>query len=149
MVRWCLRETGNREVAADLSAEVFAAALISARRLYCRSNQSGSTGSPELEPSEVIRAVGYRDAPSCHLLTSSEAAGLQAAQGKRFRTVLRERFPAIYRAVYRAERYVPGSIRTLTAREDETFEALGHHTSAPARAGPARRLAMSPRPHGT
>jgi DNA-directed RNA polymerase specialized sigma24 family protein len=29
---WCLRETGNREIAADLSAEVFAAALISARR---------------------------------------------------------------------------------------------------------------------
>jgi RNA polymerase sigma factor (sigma-70 family) len=32
VLRWCLRETGNREVAADLSAEVFAAALISARR---------------------------------------------------------------------------------------------------------------------
>jgi RNA polymerase sigma factor (sigma-70 family) len=32
VLRWCLRETGNREVAADLSAEIFAAALISARR---------------------------------------------------------------------------------------------------------------------
>jgi len=32
VLRWCLRETGNREVAADLSAEVFAAALISVRR---------------------------------------------------------------------------------------------------------------------
>src|SRR5580698_2965522 len=32
VARWCLRETGNREIAADLSAEVFAAALISARR---------------------------------------------------------------------------------------------------------------------
>ncbi len=32
VLRWCLRETGNREIAADLSAEVFAAALISARR---------------------------------------------------------------------------------------------------------------------
>jgi RNA polymerase sigma factor (sigma-70 family) len=32
ILRWCLRETGNREIAADLSAEVFAAALISARR---------------------------------------------------------------------------------------------------------------------
>jgi len=32
MLRWCLRETGNREVAADLSSEVFAAALISVRR---------------------------------------------------------------------------------------------------------------------
>ena len=32
VLRWCLRETGNRELAADLSAEVFAAALISARR---------------------------------------------------------------------------------------------------------------------
>ena len=27
VLRWCLRETGNRELAADLSAEVFAAAL--------------------------------------------------------------------------------------------------------------------------
>ena len=32
VLRWCLRETGDREVAADLSAEVFAAALISAHR---------------------------------------------------------------------------------------------------------------------
>jgi RNA polymerase sigma-70 factor (ECF subfamily) len=32
VLRWCLRETGNREVAADLSAEVFAAALTSAHR---------------------------------------------------------------------------------------------------------------------
>jgi RNA polymerase sigma-70 factor (ECF subfamily) len=32
VLRWCLRETGDRELAADLSAEVFAAALISARR---------------------------------------------------------------------------------------------------------------------
>jgi RNA polymerase sigma factor (sigma-70 family) len=32
VLRWCLRESGNREIAADLSAEVFAAALISARR---------------------------------------------------------------------------------------------------------------------
>jgi RNA polymerase sigma-70 factor (ECF subfamily) len=32
VLRWCLRETGNREIAADLSAEVFAAALTAARR---------------------------------------------------------------------------------------------------------------------
>lgn len=32
LLRWCLRETGNRELAADLSAEVFAAALTAARR---------------------------------------------------------------------------------------------------------------------
>lgn len=32
VLRWCLRQTGNREIAADLSSEVFAAALISARR---------------------------------------------------------------------------------------------------------------------
>jgi RNA polymerase sigma-70 factor (ECF subfamily) len=32
VLRWLLRETGNREVAADLAAEVFAASLISARR---------------------------------------------------------------------------------------------------------------------
>ena len=34
VLRWCLRETGNRELAADLSAEVFAAALIAARRYH-------------------------------------------------------------------------------------------------------------------
>lgn len=32
VLRWCLRETGNRELAADLAAEVFAAALVSAHR---------------------------------------------------------------------------------------------------------------------
>jgi len=32
VVRWCSRETGNRELAADLSAEVFAASLTAARR---------------------------------------------------------------------------------------------------------------------
>lgn len=32
IVRWCLAQTGDRELAADLSAEVFAAALQSARR---------------------------------------------------------------------------------------------------------------------
>ena len=32
VLRWCVRETGNRELAADLSAEVFAAALTAARR---------------------------------------------------------------------------------------------------------------------
>lgn len=32
VLRWCLRETRNREVASDLSAEVFATALIAARR---------------------------------------------------------------------------------------------------------------------
>lgn len=32
VLRWCLSETGDRELAADLSAEVFAAALKSVRR---------------------------------------------------------------------------------------------------------------------
>jgi RNA polymerase sigma-70 factor (ECF subfamily) len=32
VLRWCWRETGNRELAADLSAEVFAASLTAARR---------------------------------------------------------------------------------------------------------------------
>lgn len=32
VLRYCLRETGNREVAADLCAEVFAASLIAVRR---------------------------------------------------------------------------------------------------------------------
>ncbi len=34
VLRWCLRETRNRELASDLSAEVFAAALIAARRYH-------------------------------------------------------------------------------------------------------------------
>lgn len=32
VLRWSLRETGNRELAADLTAEVFAASLLAARR---------------------------------------------------------------------------------------------------------------------
>jgi RNA polymerase sigma-70 factor (ECF subfamily) len=32
VLRWCWRQTGNRELAADLSAEVFAAALPASRR---------------------------------------------------------------------------------------------------------------------
>src|ERR1700722_1215534 len=32
VLRWSLRQTGDREVAADLAAEVFAAALIASRR---------------------------------------------------------------------------------------------------------------------
>jgi RNA polymerase sigma factor (sigma-70 family) len=32
VVRWCVRETGSRELAADLTAEVFAASLTAARR---------------------------------------------------------------------------------------------------------------------
>lgn len=36
VVRWSLRRTGNRELAADLAAEVFAAALIAARRYDAR-----------------------------------------------------------------------------------------------------------------
>jgi RNA polymerase sigma factor (sigma-70 family) len=32
VLRWCWRETGNRELAADLTGEVFAAALLAARR---------------------------------------------------------------------------------------------------------------------
>jgi RNA polymerase sigma-70 factor (ECF subfamily) len=32
VLRWCLRESRNREVAADLAAEVFAAALLASRR---------------------------------------------------------------------------------------------------------------------
>jgi RNA polymerase sigma-70 factor (ECF subfamily) len=32
LLRWCLRETGNREIAADLCAEVFATSLTAAHR---------------------------------------------------------------------------------------------------------------------
>jgi RNA polymerase sigma factor (sigma-70 family) len=41
VVRWCLRETGDRELAADLSAEVFAAALTAACRY--RAEQGSAT----------------------------------------------------------------------------------------------------------
>jgi RNA polymerase sigma factor (sigma-70 family) len=41
VLRWSLRETGNREVAADLAAETFAAALIASPRYR---SQKGSVG---------------------------------------------------------------------------------------------------------
>jgi RNA polymerase sigma-70 factor (ECF subfamily) len=42
VLRWSLRQTGNREVAADLASEVFAAALIASPRYR---SASGSVGS--------------------------------------------------------------------------------------------------------
>jgi RNA polymerase sigma factor (sigma-70 family) len=42
VLRWSLRETGNREVAADLASEVFAAALIASPRFK---QDQGSVGS--------------------------------------------------------------------------------------------------------
>lgn len=51
VTRWCLRETGSRELAADLSAEVFAAAIAASRRY--RTDQGAVTLmplSPRREP---------------------------------------------------------------------------------------------------
>jgi RNA polymerase sigma-70 factor (ECF subfamily) len=42
VLRWSLRETGNREVAADLSAEVFAAALLASSRYRSRKGSVGT-----------------------------------------------------------------------------------------------------------
>lgn len=56
-MRWCWRETGNRELAADLSAEVFAAALTAARR-YRRKRSQARTGSDDRPRSGFLRNVG-------------------------------------------------------------------------------------------
>jgi hypothetical protein len=93
-------------------------------QLFCARGQRYSTGGPELEPSAVIRAVSYRNAPPCHLSTPAGLARLQATQQARFRAVLRARFPAIYRTVYHSERYVPGSLSKLSSHEAKAFEAL-------------------------
>jgi len=42
VLRWSLRETGNREVAADLAAEAFAAALIASPRYRSRKGSVGT-----------------------------------------------------------------------------------------------------------
>jgi RNA polymerase sigma factor (sigma-70 family) len=42
VLRWSLRETGNREVAADLAAETFAAALIASPRYRSRKGSVGT-----------------------------------------------------------------------------------------------------------
>lgn len=42
VLRWCLRETRNRELASDLSAEVFATALIAARRYRPERGSAGA-----------------------------------------------------------------------------------------------------------
>jgi RNA polymerase sigma-70 factor (ECF subfamily) len=41
VLRWCLRETRDREVAADLAAEVFAGAVIAARRYRADGSAAG------------------------------------------------------------------------------------------------------------
>jgi hypothetical protein len=93
-------------------------------RPFCVLNQRYATGGPELEPSEVIHAVSYRGAPSCQLASPSELARLQGVNSPTFRAALRASAPAIYRALYRDERYVRGSIQTLTPSQAHTFETL-------------------------
>jgi hypothetical protein len=93
-------------------------------QLFCTLNQRYSSGSPELEPSEVIRAVSYRGAPSCRLPTPADLARLQGINSASFRAVLRASSPAIYRALYRDERYVRGSMHALTPSETHILETL-------------------------
>jgi hypothetical protein len=91
---------------------------------FCVRSQRYSTGGPELEPSEVIHAVSYRGAPSCRLPTLAGLARLQGLNSARFRAVLRASSPAIYRALYRDEHFVRGSMSALTPREAHVFETL-------------------------
>ncbi len=93
-------------------------------QLFCVRNQRYSTGGPELEPSEAIHAVNYRRAPSCQLPTRADLARLQGINSATFRAALRASSPAIYRVLYRDERYVRGSIQALTPSEAHTFETL-------------------------
>jgi hypothetical protein len=93
-------------------------------RPSCRIGQGGVTVGPELEASEVIRAVSYRDGRSCRLLTPVEVAHLQAAEDARFRAALRARYPKIYRAIYRSDPHLLGSLGALTSRERAAYEAL-------------------------
>ncbi len=91
---------------------------------FCNRSQRYSTGGPQLEPSEVIHAVNYRGAPSCKLPTPADLARLQGVNSATFRTRLRERSPAIYRVLYRDERYVRSSMQALTPNQIRIFEAL-------------------------
>jgi hypothetical protein len=91
---------------------------------FCGGSQRYSTGGPELEPSDVIRAVSYRGAPSCELPTPADLARRQGIDSTTFRAKLRASSPAIYRALYRDERYVRGSMNALTPSEIHTFETL-------------------------
>ncbi len=91
---------------------------------FCVPSQRYSTGGPELEPSEVIHAVSYRGAQRCQLPTPADLARLQGINSARFRAVLRARSPAIYRVLYRDERYVRGSQHALTPSEARIFATL-------------------------
>jgi hypothetical protein len=91
-------------------------------QLFCSRGQRYSTGGPELEPSEVIRAVNYRGAPSCELPTPAELARSQGTNSARFRAALRASSPAIYQVLYRDERFVRGSMQALTPSEARAFE---------------------------
>jgi hypothetical protein len=93
-------------------------------QLFCSRGQRYSTGGPELRPSEVIRAVSYRGAPSCKLRTPAELARSQGVNSARFRAALRVRSAAIYRVLYRDGRYVRRSMGALTPSEARTFETL-------------------------
>ena len=93
-------------------------------QLFCARNQRYSTGGPELQPSEAIHAVNYRGAPSCELRTPAELAYSQGLNSAKFRAALRASSPAIYRVLYRDERYVRGSMGALTPSEIHTFDTL-------------------------
>jgi hypothetical protein len=79
---------------------------------------------PELEYSETIRTVTYRDAPACHLPSSAQAAEQQASKEAEVRAVLKRRYPEIYRTLYYSGRYIRDSVNELTLPQQRAFAAL-------------------------
>jgi hypothetical protein len=101
--------------------------------IFCAYGEgTGYSGNPELGPSETIRAVNYRHAPTCHIPTPGELAQLQVTQGAALRAALRARFPRLYGIIYSAKRSAHGSSYALTRRESNEVAILrarlGFHT---------------------
>jgi hypothetical protein len=92
---------------------------------FCMLGQTGDQIiGPELEESETIRTVTYSDAPTCYLPSPAQAAEQQAFKEAEVRTLVRRRYPTIYRTLYYEERYIHGSIDKLTRRQQRAFAAL-------------------------
>ncbi|MGO8907007.1 MAG: hypothetical protein ACLQMH_15510 [Solirubrobacteraceae bacterium] len=91
---------------------------------FCFGNDTGFTGSPQMEAFEVVRAVSYRGAAACVLPTPAAFAAAEAARQARFQEALRARFPATYAQLYRGGHYVRGSINLLTPAQQRAFQAL-------------------------
>jgi hypothetical protein len=94
-------------------------------RPFCVRGQGGDQViGPELEESEAIRTVTYRDAPVCHLPSPAQAAEQQASKEAEVRALVRRRYPAIYRTLYYRERYMRDSINELTPTQQRAFATL-------------------------